>query len=159
MKIRDNPVGYLVMLAVVIVLAVAGCGPTSKAPPTYAPTAPASVIAAPAAAPAAAPTTAAPPPGTVSQVNAVEKANSYLEFSAFSKTGLIRQLKYEGFSAADAEYAAGHVTVNWLDQAAKKAQSYMESGAFSRSGLIRQLKYEGFTAEEAVHGADSVGLK
>lgn len=106
-------------------------------------------------APAAAP---AVPSATTSQSNAVDKAESYLSFAAFSRTGLIKQLKFEQFSTADATYAVDHVTVDWTVQADLKAKSYMEVTSFSRGGLIKQLKFEGFTQAQAEHGAKSVGL-
>jgi hypothetical protein len=101
----------------------------------------------------------APEPSvTVSQKNAVAKAKSYLGYSAFSYTGLIKQLEYEQFSHADAVYGADNSGADWNDQAAKKAKSYMEYSAFSRGSLIEQLKYEGFTQAQAEYGANSVGL-
>ena len=60
---------------------------------------------------------------TVSQEQAVAKAESYLELTAFSRKGLIEQLRFEQFSKADATFAVDHITVNWKEQAAKKAQS------------------------------------
>ena len=36
----------------------------------------------------------------------VESAESYLEYSSFSKSGLIEQLEYEGFTSAQAQYGA-----------------------------------------------------
>ncbi len=98
------------------------------------------------------------PSETVSQKNAVRKAKSYLDYSAFSYGGLIAQLEYEQFSHADAVYGADNSGANWNEQAAKKAKSYMEYSAFSRSGLIDQLKYEKFTQEQAEYGASAVGL-
>lgn len=95
---------------------------------------------------------------TVSQSNAVNRAKSYLDYTAFSRQGLIEQLEYEGFSNADATYGADHSGADWMEQAAKKAESYLEYSSFSRSGLIDQLEYEGFTHEQAVHGVNSVGL-
>jgi Host cell surface-exposed lipoprotein len=77
---------------------------------------------------------------------------------AFSRTGLIKQLKYEGFSISDATYAVDAVSPNWNLQAAKAAQSYLDSMAFSRSGLIEQLEYEGYTAQQAVYGVNQTGL-
>ena len=35
-----------------------------------------------------------------------KKAKSYLDFSSFSRDGLIEQLEYEGFTAEQAEYGA-----------------------------------------------------
>lgn len=89
--------------------------------------------------------------------NAVRAANSYLSFMAFSRTGLIKQLEYEGYSHADAEYAADNCGADWTNQAAKKATEYLSTQAFSRTGLIKQLQYEGFSQDDAAYGADSAG--
>ena len=43
---------------------------------------------------------------TAGQENAIESAESYLEYSSFSKSGLIEQLEYEGFTSAQAQYGA-----------------------------------------------------
>ena len=91
---------------------------------------------------------------TSSQHNAVRKAESYLEYSGFSREGLIHQLEYEQYSAADAAYAVDHVTVDWFAEAAEKAASYLEYTAFSKPGLIHQLEYEKFTPAQAQYGAD-----
>lgn len=95
---------------------------------------------------------------TVSQEQAIRKAKDYLAYSAFSASGLVAQLEYEGFSNEDATYAVDNITVDWNEQAAQKAKDYLDYSAFSRQGLIDQLVYEGFTQEQAVYGADSVGL-
>lgn len=95
---------------------------------------------------------------TTSQLNAMRKAKEYLDLSAFSRKGLIGQLKYEGFSTKDATFAVDHIVVSWKEQAALKAQEYLDSSAFSRSGLIAQLEYEGFTSSEARYGVKQVGL-
>ena len=98
------------------------------------------------------------PEQTVAQSNAVRSASNYLSFMPFSRTGLIRQLEFEGFSRADATYAVDEITVDWNEQAARSAQNYLNFMAFSRAGLIRQLEFEGFTREQAVFGVDAVGL-
>jgi SOS response regulatory protein OraA/RecX len=76
-------------------------------------------------------------------------AKSYLNYSAFSKSGLKGQLEFEKFTESEAEYAVNHISVDWYDQAYKKAIEYLKYSSFSRSGLIDQLEYEGFTTEEA----------
>ena len=83
------------------------------------------------------------PAGTVSQRNAVSKGASYLRSSSFSRSGLIGQLQYEGFSDSEATYGTDAQNADWTAQAAKKAASYLKSSSFSRSGLIGQLLYEG----------------
>lgn len=100
----------------------------------------------------------AAPRTTVAQDNAREKAQSYLSHTAFSRSGLIDQLKYEGFSEKDATWAVDDLAPNWKRQAVKKAESYLSHTAFSRSGLIDQLLYEGFTREQAGHAANRVGF-
>ncbi len=41
---------------------------------------------------------------TSGQANAVSSAEDYLSMSGFSRSGLIEQLKYEGFTPEQAEY-------------------------------------------------------
>ena len=87
----------------------------------------------------------------------MQKAYQYLEYSAFSYTGLIEQLEFEGFSTSEAMYAADHCGADWNEQAAKKARQYLEYSAFSRSELIDQLEFEGFTYSQAVYGVGENG--
>ncbi|GAB3620982.1 hypothetical protein GCM10027417_22430 [Glutamicibacter endophyticus] len=96
--------------------------------------------------------------GSTSQVNALETANDYLSFTAFSKKGLVEQLVYEKYSKADAEWAVDHVSVDWKEQAAKMAEQYLDYTSFSRQGLIDQLVYEGFSQEQAQYGVKRAGL-
>ena len=88
----------------------------------------------------------------------MKSAEDYLDTMAFSRTGLIKQLEFEGFSAADATYAVDHVTVDWNAQADASAKEYMDMGGFSHKSLLAQLEFEGFTAAQAAHGVASVGL-
>lgn len=96
--------------------------------------------------------------GTTSQEQAVGTALDYLDSSSFSKSGLVEQLEYEGFSHKDSEFAVEHIDVNWRRQAAASAVDYLDSSTFSRSGLIEQLEYEGFTHAQAVYGVNQTGL-
>jgi hypothetical protein len=111
-----------------------------------------------------APTVAPKPSMTKSQEQAIGSAESYLDFTAFSRKGLIHQLSSdagEGFSVADATYAVDHIKVNWNEQAAKAARSYLEMTHFSRQGLIHQLESsagDGFTHKQAVYGVAKAGL-
>ncbi len=94
---------------------------------------------------------------TLGEKNALSKAKDYLAYTAFSYTGLIEQLEYEGFSKAEATYGADNCKADWNEQAAKKAKDYIDYTSFSKSGLIEQLEYEGFTKAQAEHGASAVG--
>ncbi|MDN6486739.1 MAG: Ltp family lipoprotein, partial [Ancrocorticia sp.] len=94
---------------------------------------------------------------TTGQKNAVGTAKSYLSFMPFSRSGLIDQLKYEGYTKAQATFAVDYIAPNWKKQAVASAKSYLSFMPFSRSGLIDQLKYEGFTSAQAKYGVDHSG--
>ena len=98
------------------------------------------------------------PGETAAQENARRSAEGYLGTTAFSRSGLIQQLEFEGYSTADATYGVDAVSPDWNEQAAKSAETYLDTSSFSRSGLIDQLKFEGFTAEQAAYGVSQTGL-
>jgi cell division septation protein DedD len=106
----------------------------------------------------------APPPPpepelTAAQENAIESAQSYLDFGGFSRQGLIDQLTSEygeGFKKKDAEFAVNYLDPNWKKEAVESAKSYLEFGSFSLQGLIEQLESpygDQYTHAQAVHGA------
>lgn len=102
------------------------------------------------------------PEMTAGQENALESAHSYIDLSGFSKKGLIQQLHSEageGFSLADATYAANHVGADWKQEAVESAQSYLDMGGFSRSSLMEQLTSsagEKFTQAQARYAVNKV---
>ena len=63
---------------------------------------------------------------TAGEKNALRKAHDYLAYTAFSYTGLIGQLEYEGFTTEEATYAVDNCGADWNEQAAKKAKEYLE---------------------------------
>ena len=75
----------------------------------------------------------------------------------FSKSGLIKQLEFEGYSTEDATFAAVNCNADWNKQAAKSAKDYIGTMPFSRSALIEQLKFDGYSTSEAEYGATAVG--
>lgn len=50
---------------------------------------------------------------TLGQKNAVSKTKSYLDYTAFSYTGLIDQLEFEGFTTEEATYAVDNCGADW----------------------------------------------
>lgn len=92
-----------------------------------------------------------------SQEEAISSAKNHLEHSIYSRESLYLELLYEGYTEADAEYAADHCGADWNEQALGKAKSYLKSSAFSYSGLIDQLEYEDFTTEQATYAVDNCG--
>ena len=87
---------------------------------------------------------------------ALDKANSYLDFSAFSSPGLYDQLVYEGFTTEQTSYAINNIQVDWNEQALQKAISYLEFSSFSDQGLYDQLIYEGFTPTEVQYAISNL---
>ena len=77
----------------------------------------------------------------------------YLDYTAFSPSGLIEQLEFEGYPPSVAEQAVSSLSVDWDAQARQMARDYLDYSSFSRQGLIDQLVSEGFsrsTAQRAV---------
>lgn len=99
----------------------------------------------------------AAPSETSGQKAALELAKRYLQVTAFSYEGLIKQLEYDGCSHADAAYAASNCGADWNAQALKKAQSYLDLMAFSHDGLTDQLIFDSYTSEQAAYAADNCG--
>ena len=90
--------------------------------------------------------------------NAIKTAKNYLSFMAFSKEGLINQLKYEKYPANIAKIAVDRVGANWNTQAKKTAASYLRYSSYSHARLVDQLIYEGFTKAQAEYGVKANGL-
>lgn len=97
------------------------------------------------------------PQATTGEKNALRSAQSYVELMGFSRSGLIEQLEYEGYSNAEAVYGADHCGADWYEEAAESAASYLDVMSFSKTGLIEQLEYEGFTHDQAVYGVEQNG--
>ncbi|WP_305779200.1 Ltp family lipoprotein [Nocardia nova] len=89
------------------------------------------------------------------QRNATRAAKRYLEYTGFSRSGLIKQLEYDDYSTEDATFAVDSLNTDWNEQAARCAKKYLDYTSFSRSGLIDQLVYDGFTHEQAEYGANA----
>lgn len=100
---------------------------------------------------------------TLEQENALRAAQSYLDFTGFSRQGLIDQLSSEygsGYPVDVATWAADTVGADWNAEAVESAQSYLEFTSFSRQGLYDQLTsaYGGqFTPDQANHALAAVG--
>lgn len=101
------------------------------------------------------PSTSKPDPAddlSAEERNAYKSALNYLDYSGFSRSGLIKQLEYEGFSSEASEKAVSVVEengeVDWEKECLESAKNYLDYSSFSRDGLIEQLEYAGFTDEQ-----------
>ena len=94
---------------------------------------------------------------TLGELNALSHAKSYLDYTSFSQSGLIKQLEFEGYTTEEATYAVNNVGADWNEQAARMAQAYLDYSSFSRQGLFDQLVFEGFTRTQAEYGVTAVG--
>lgn len=93
------------------------------------------------------------------QQKALDRAKEYLNNLPLSHDGLITQLEYDGYSNADATYAADNCGADWNQQAAKMAEQALTTGSYTRDSMIQKLQSDGFTKDQAAYGADSVDLK
>ncbi|MCB1029537.1 MAG: Ltp family lipoprotein [Microthrixaceae bacterium] len=101
---------------------------------------------------------------SLSQQQAIRAAESYLDYSGFSRQGLIDQLSSEygdQFSVQDATAAVDSLNVDYDAEAVESAESYLDFSSFSCQGLIDQLSSEfgdQFTIDQATRAAGQVGL-
>jgi len=98
-----------------------------------------------------------PNEATLGEKNAALKALDYLAYTPFSYSGLVEQLKYEGYTHGEAVYGVDKCGADWNEQAALKAEDYLNYSSFSRTELIAQLEFEGFTRQQAEYGVQAVG--
>lgn len=94
---------------------------------------------------------------TLAQQNAIGSAKNYLSLMGFSRTGLIGQLEFEGFSTDEATFGVDNAGADWNAEAAQSAEQYLAVSTFSRQGLYDQLAFEGFQASEIDFGLAAVG--
>lgn len=64
----------------------------------------------------------------------LKKAQDYLDFTAFSYTGLIDQLEFEGYTYQEALYGVDNCGADWNEQAAKRRRSIWNSWHFPDKG-------------------------
>ncbi len=79
---------------------------------------------------------------TSGQENALRAGQNYIDSMSFSKAGLIQQLSSsagDGYSKADATFAANNVEANWNKEAVEAAQGYLDTMPFSKDDLVQQL--------------------
>jgi hypothetical protein len=89
---------------------------------------------------------------TAGQKNALKAAKDYLDIAPFSKKGLVEQLKFDGYSTKEANYAVKNCGASWKKQAVKAAKSYLDIMSFSKKELKEQLEFDGYTKSESEYG-------
>ena len=99
---------------------------------------------------------------TSGQKNALKAGQNYLETLPFSKAGLIQQLSSsagDGYSKADATFAANHVDADWNKEAVEAAKHYLDTMPMSKDALIQQLSssaVDNYTWAQARYAASKV---
>lgn len=96
---------------------------------------------------------------TESEQKALDRAKEYLSNLPLSHDGMVTQLEFDGYSNADATYAADNCGANWNEQAARMANQLLTTGSYTRATMIEELKSNGFTDDQAAYGADAAKLK
>ncbi|MGC5222939.1 Ltp family lipoprotein [Micromonospora sp. DT81.3] len=94
---------------------------------------------------------------TLAQQNAVERARGYLDMMGFSRSDLIGQLEYEGFTVEDATLAVDRLAPDWNAEAVEAARGFLDVSSFTRDTLLDALLYRGFSQSEAEAGLAAVG--
>ena len=94
---------------------------------------------------------------SVGDNQALAEAKTPLSTEPFSLGGLISQLKFEGYTTAQATYGAEHSGANWNKEALLNAKEYLNTEAFSMKGLTNQLEFSKYTAAQASYGVKHCG--
>ena len=90
--------------------------------------------------------------------NAVEQANTYLEYTSTSRDMMIYVLEeIYYFTNEEAIYGVSNCGADWFEHAVKCAENYLEFMPMSRTQLYNQLEYEKFTVEQIEHALKTVG--
>nr|WP_181718255.1 Ltp family lipoprotein [Psychrobacter sp.] len=94
------------------------------------------------------------------QANALRSAKDYLEYSGYSRKGLIEQLhECDDYIVSDATIAVDSLNVDWKEQAVKSAKDYLEYSGYSRKGLIEQLhECDDYIVSDATVAVDSLNI-
>lgn len=95
---------------------------------------------------------------TSSQEQALETAQQRTDREGYGRTALVQTLEFEdGFSKADATFAANNVSANWKEEAVERAQIRVDRDSpYLPTSLIAHLKQEGFSRAEATFAVDNV---
>lgn len=101
------------------------------------------------------PTEEPEPEISAGQERALAAAENYLDIIPQSQKALAEQLEFDGFSKADATWAAANVEADWNEQATEAAENYLDIMPQSKDALIGQLEFDGFTPAQAQHGANA----
>ena len=88
---------------------------------------------------------------------AERSAKNYLSMMPFSRSGLIEQLEFEGYSSSESALAVDSLNVDYNEQAYRAAKNYLIMMPFSSLELIEQLEFEGYTQSQAISGVSRLG--
>ncbi|MER8077492.1 Ltp family lipoprotein [Acinetobacter pittii] len=100
---------------------------------------------------------------TAPQLNAIRSAKAYLDYTFFSRKGLIDQLSSrhgDNYNVNDATIAVDSLNIDWNQQAVGSAKDYLDFQGFSCKGLIDQLSSKHgskYTVEQATYGVQQAG--
>lgn len=94
---------------------------------------------------------------TIGKRNAKKSAKSYISALALSRTQMIEQLEFEGYTTEEATYGADNCGADWNVEAAECAENLLDVMGMSRSQLAEQLEFVGFTDEQIEYALEKVG--
>ena len=94
----------------------------------------------------------------MSQQDAVDEAELFLDIFAFSREDLIGQLVFGGFTLDQATRAVDGLNADFDAEAVESAENFLELFDFTCQELLDQLSFGGFTTGQATHAGSEVGL-
>lgn len=94
---------------------------------------------------------------TIGKRNAKKSAKSYISALALSRTQMIEQLEFEGYTTEEATYGADNCGADWNVEAAECAENLLDVMGMSRSQLAEQLEFVGFADEQIEYALEKVG--
>lgn len=96
------------------------------------------------------------PASSIGEQNALNSATGYINYSDFSEQKLRDQLKYEGFTEDEIDYAIDNVIADYNQEASDRATIYYTTQSLSKARVIQQLEYEGYTQSQIEYAIGSL---
>ena len=88
---------------------------------------------------------------------ATKRAKALLTIRAYSFSGLMRQLRNEGYGVSEAMYGLVYCGADWSEQAERKAREVLSAEEITREALYDRLIAVGFSEEDAQYGVEHCG--
>ena len=93
---------------------------------------------------------------TSAQEAALESARYRIDAEGVSKVALIQHMTADGYTRANATFAANNVGADWKAEAVEQAENRLDAEEYSRRSLAEHLGSDGFTPAEVEYAVSKV---